>query len=294
MPPKCSPTRRAARWRRARSQDDAPLAHTRRALHGSVAQRRADAVAAPVGRHRDQQLAAGVDAGDSDNASAFHRRQRDAVASPQCFHQRTERLGVLRRRRSEVPRLVVQFVEESIEFVVERRVQRVDHMDVVAVLSSPCRPCWARFVTCVHRDRVRSMNTRHERDQRMLSATYPDAAPVAGHHELIQLQLAGAEAAGGGEQVEVPHAPEALVVRVGQLVPAGVDVRLPRHQRAVVVRTEVLEILDHQAPLGSVCHLRHRGQHRVGEDVLLHPRVGLVARAQAADRVQQREAVGVA
>src|SRR5438552_13129306 len=91
--------------------------------------------------------------------------------------------------------------------------------------------------------------------------------------DLPELIEARAERAGARQKVVAPAASEALAVARRDLAPSRREVRVPRKQRRVVVRAQVLPVLDDEAPLERRRDLAHRRDVRVREDVLLDPRV---------------------
>src|SRR5262249_54905281 len=76
-----------------------------------------------------------------------------------------------------------------------------------------------------------------------------DAAGEAALREdqLPDAHLVGAKTTGAALEVQLPHPPERLVVRVLELVPGRVEPLVPRHQRPVVVGAlPAMEILERE------------------------------------------------
>ncbi len=70
-----------------------------------------------------------------------------------------------------------------------------------------------------------------------------------GQDDLPELGLARPEVGRRSHQPEVPHPPEALAVARGDLRPVLLEIRGPRHERAIVVHAERMDILDQIFPL---------------------------------------------
>ena len=70
-------------------------------------------------------------------------------------------------------------------------------------------------------------------------------------------------------------------------VPAPVllEVGVPRHQRAVVIHTKSLKVLDDELSVDRSGQLGNRRHHAAGKDVLVDPLIDMDARAIAPDRV---------
>src|SRR5690606_38032042 len=140
---------------------------------------------------------------------------------------------------------------------------------------------------------------------RALLARYPDTVhprcsawrdlaprhPAGREDDLPQLDQPRTEAGHRPGQVVAPHPPEALVIARRQPRPRLLDVVAPGLQGAVVVGAEVVPVLDHEATFQRPGDLRGRGQHRVGEDVLGDPGVGVGAAGIGADGVQQEQPI---
>src|SRR5690606_37185044 len=89
-----------------------------------------------------------------------------------------------------------------------------------------------------------------------------------GEDELPDLQGAGAESAGAAEQIVLPHAVEALALRVVGPRPTGLEVVVPGDQSLVVVRPDIVNIYDSEEIVDGSADLRHGGDDAAGEDVL--------------------------
>lgn len=110
-------------------------------------------------------------------------------------------------------------------------------------------------------------------------------------HPLPQLQIARTESAGARQQVIPPHAVEARAQPVGECRPRGLEVRVPGHQRAVVVGAEVVQVFDHEALCAGEPDVGEGGELAVGEDVAVDPRIGAVPGLAASDGVQQEQSI---
>lgn len=98
-----------------------------------------------------------------------------------------------------------------------------------------------------------------------------DAEP--GHEDLPDLNVSGAKGIGTGQQVIVPHALESLVVFFMEPGPGIFQISIPVHQRLVVMRTEVVAVLEDKEPVGGFTDLSHARQHTVREDIFGDPRI---------------------
>src|SRR6516164_6519247 len=67
--------------------------------------------------------------------------------------------------------------------------------------------------------------------------------PRSGHDDLVQLHEPGTERSSRGEKVVAPDPAEALPVADSQRRPGTLEVPRPGQQRAVVVRTDVVDVL---------------------------------------------------
>ena len=112
---------------------------------------------------------------------------------------------------------------------------------------------------------------------------------VSGQHPLPELDVPGPEGPGAGQEIKIPHAFERLVVLVLQFRPRLLEVPVPSHQRPAVVRPHVVQVLRNEETLDGPADLGDAGQHAVGEDVLVYPRIALDPRFVGAYRVEEED-----
>src|SRR5690606_9153305 len=74
-------------------------------------------------------------------------------------------------------------------------------------------------------------------------------------HQLPQLHVACAESPGTQHQVIAPHTVEALAVPGGEFRPGQLKVVLPGHQGGIVIRAEIVPVLDDQQSFAGVAEL---------------------------------------
>lgn len=112
-----------------------------------------------------------------------------------------------------------------------------------------------------------------------LEGSQPKARSAAGgvlrrEEHLPDLQAVRAKRAGAGHQVEFPHAEESFVVVRAKFVPMFFEICIPGHERAVVVRRPVLQILHDEKIFRRGADLFQRRKHGIGEDVFFDPGIG--------------------
>ena len=86
-----------------------------------------------------------------------------------------------------------------------------------------------------------------------------------------------------GKQVETPHPVESFGIVLFNLLPVGLEIVEPCHQRSVVIRSPILPFFNHEILSYGRTYLRNRREVRIREDVSFDPRVGRADRALRAD-----------
>ena len=97
------------------------------------------------------------------------------------------------------------------------------------------------FRTDDARGRVRR-NKTGARQRRLSRRAIPPAHPARRHDQLPQLIAPRTKYRRRSGEIEPPHAPEPLAIRGRKRIPRAIEVRAPRHQRAVVVGAEIVKM----------------------------------------------------
>ena len=84
---------------------------------------------------------------------------------------------------------------------------------------------------------------------------------------------------------------EALVVGILESRPCVLEVVVPREERLIIIRPEVVPVFDRELGLRRIDDLLHARHDAVGEDVRVDPWISTRGRLAASDRVQEEQAV---
>src|SRR5438552_9796196 len=105
------------------------------------------------------------------------------------------------------------------------------------------------------------------------------------------LQAACSECAGTTEQIKSPHPPETFAVTFSKTRPGAAEVFFPREQRLVIVRPDVLDIVQDENTFRGAHQLSRGRKNRVWKNVARDPGIGGESRRVAADSLAEKQSV---
>ena len=100
--------------------------------------------------------------------------------------------------------------------------------------------------------------------------------------------MTGSEGPGAGQEVVFPHPFENPVISVGEPGPCFLKSVVPGKKGFFVVRSEIMDVLDYEKPLNGLGNLGDAGQHPIGEDITVDPRVTVDSGNIISDGVEQK------
>jgi hypothetical protein len=93
--------------------------------------------------------------------------------------------------------------------------------------------------------------------------------------------MPGAEGTGTGQKVVFPHSLENPVISSGKSGPCFLKAVVPGQKSFFIVGSQIVDVLDHEEILHRLCNLAHTGQHPVGENITVDPRIAVDPRSIA-------------
>src|SRR5690606_15204147 len=101
--------------------------------------------------------------------------------------------------------------------------------------------------------------------------TIPARYAGFGEDHLPNLVFARAKRGGAREQIEFPDAIKALAVPGSQVRPAAIEVREPRQERGIVMRSDIVQVFQHKKSVDRAADLFERRHDKIGKNATRDP-----------------------